>query len=94
MPRILGIEGSWGSGKSNVVNMIERELSKEGYFTFTYDAWGHQEDLQRRSILETMATNLINNKVLQGDHKAYLQGYRMCKNHNSKQVILFLCFAL
>lgn len=74
--------------------MIERELSKEGYFTFTYDAWGHQEDLQRRSILETMATNLINNKVLQGDHKAYLQGCRMCKNHNSKQVILFLCFAL
>lgn len=66
MPRILGIEGSWGSGKSNVVNMIERELSKEGYFTFIYDAWGHQEDLQRRSILETLAINLINNKVLQG----------------------------
>ena len=62
MPRILGIEGSWGSGKSNVVNMIERELSKDGYFTFTYDAWGHQEDLQRRSILETLAINLINNK--------------------------------
>lgn len=67
MPRILGIEGSWGSGKSNVVNMIERELSKDGYFTFTYDAWGHQEDLQRRSILETLAINLINNGVLQGD---------------------------
>ena len=67
MPRILGIEGSWGSGKSNVVNMIERELSKEGYFTFTYDAWGHQEDLQRRSILETLAINLINNGVLKGD---------------------------
>lgn len=67
MPRILGIEGSWGSGKSNVVNMIEREMSKKGYFTFTYDAWGHQEDLQRRSILETLAINLINNKVLQGN---------------------------
>ena len=69
MPRILGIEGSWGSGKSNVVNMIERELSKDGYFTFIYDAWGHQEDLQRRSILETLAITLINKGVLQGDVK-------------------------
>lgn len=69
MPRILGIEGRWGSGKSNVVNMIERELSQEGYFTFIYDAWGHQEDLQRRSILETLAINLINKGVLQGDVK-------------------------
>lgn len=69
MPRILGIEGSWGSGKSNVVNMIERELSQEGYFTFIYDAWGHQEDLQRRSILETLAINLINKGVLQGEVK-------------------------
>ena len=73
MPRILGIEGSWGSGKSNVVNMIERELFQEGYFTFIYDAWGHQEDLQRRSILETLATNLINNGVLQGDVKIQMR---------------------
>lgn len=73
MPRILGIEGSWGSGKSNVVNMIGSEMSKEGYFTFTYDAWGHQEDLQRRSILETLAINLINNGVLQGNVKIQMR---------------------
>ena len=38
MPRIIGIEGGWGSGKSNVVNMVERELAKDDYYTFTYDA--------------------------------------------------------
>src|SRR5574344_386998 len=27
LPRIIGIEGIWGSGKSNVVKMLERELS-------------------------------------------------------------------
>ena len=34
------------NGKSNVVKMLERELSDDYYF-FEYDAWGHQEDLQR-----------------------------------------------
>lgn len=90
MPRILGIEGSWGSGKSNVVNMIERELSKEGYFTFTYDAWGHQEDLQRRSILETLATNLINNKVLQGDVEIQMRNGKKHKASWKDQLSLLL----
>ena len=67
MPRIIGIEGEWGSGKSNVVNMIGQELDGEGYYTFTYDAWGHQEDLQRRSILEVLTRELISEKVLTGN---------------------------
>ena len=58
LPRIIGIEGIWGSGKSNVVKMLERELSDDYYF-FEYDAWGHQEDLQRRSILELLTSKLI-----------------------------------
>lgn len=67
LPRIIGLEGGWGSGKSNVVSMVEKELAKEEYYTFTYDAWGHQEDLQRRSILETMTGQLIKDEVLQGE---------------------------
>ena len=66
MPRIIGLEGKWGSGKSNVVENIKKHLDGEGYHTFTYDACGHQEDLQRRSILETLTNDLIENKVLGG----------------------------
>lgn len=66
MPRIIGLEGGWGSGKSNVVQMIGATLTKEGYYSFTYDAWGHQEDLQRRSILETLTKELTSNNVLSG----------------------------
>ncbi len=66
MPRIIGLEGGWGSGKSNVVRMIEGSLVKDGYYSFTYDAWGHQEDLQRRSILETLTKDLTTNDVLSG----------------------------
>lgn len=66
LPRIIGLEGCWGSGKSNVVKQISNILGKEGYYTFTYDTWGHQEDLQRRSILETLTNTLIEEKVLDG----------------------------
>ena len=62
---VIGIDGGWGSGKSNLVKLIENEIySKDNperlkYRFFTYDAWGHQEDLQRRSILEEMIDDLI-----------------------------------
>ena len=52
-PRIIGLEGAWGSGKSNVVLLLEKELGEQ-YRFFTYDAWANQEDLQRRSILELL----------------------------------------
>ncbi len=66
IPRIIGIEGSWGAEKSNVVRKVEKQLP-QFYYTFTYDSWGHQEDLQRRSILETLVNKLINDKVLHGE---------------------------
>ena len=58
---IIGIDGGWGSGKSNLVGMVEMELTNESkpelrgkYHFFTYDAWGHQNDYPRRSILEEL----------------------------------------
>lgn len=55
---VIGIDGGWGSGKSNLVKIVERLLDKEIYHFFIYDAWGHQEDLQRRSILEELTADL------------------------------------
>jgi hypothetical protein len=65
LSRIVGVEGKWGSGKSNVIGLLEKELDEEYYF-FTYDAWGHQEDLQRRSFLELLTTELVKNNFLTG----------------------------
>ena len=73
LPRIIGIEGVWGSGKSNVVKMLEKELA-EGYYFFEYDAWGHQEDLQRRSILELLTSKLISDNILSGDTTITIKG--------------------
>lgn len=62
--QVIGIDGSWGSGKSNLVKIIEKETHKKekdevnkSYF-FIYDVWGHQEDDQRRAILEELTIKL------------------------------------
>lgn len=73
LPRIVGLEGIWGSGKSNVIRLLEKEL-KDKYYFFEYDAWGHQEDLQRRSFLELLTSNLISDKVLYGNTKINIKG--------------------
>ena len=67
---IIGIDGGWGSGKSNLVGMVEACLDEESlngqikgkYHFFTYDAWGHQNDLPRRTILEELITDLTRGK--------------------------------
>lgn len=65
---MIGIEGSWGSGKSNLITMIEMELKElhkkeEGKAAkaifFNYDVWGHQNDMLHRSILEELTNKVI-----------------------------------
>ena len=90
MPRIVGLEGSWGSGKSNVVRMINKELEAEGYHSFIYDAWGHQEDLQRRSILETLTGSLIREKILQGEVEIQMRNGKPHKDMWENQLSLLL----
>ena len=53
--RLIGIEGGWGTGKSNLVKILEKKLGNQGYSFFLYDAWGHQEDLHRRAIIEELS---------------------------------------
>ncbi len=57
----------------DVVKMLERELSDDYYF-FEYDAWGHQEDLQRRSILELLTSKLIDDGILSGNATIKVKG--------------------
>ena len=74
-PRIIGLEGSWGVGKSNVIKQLENhEKIKDNYFLFEYDAWGHQEDLQRRSFLELLTTELIEVGILEGRTTIKIKG--------------------
>ena len=60
---LIGLDGAWGSGKSNLVKILELKLADTHHF-FVYDAWGHQEDLQRRSFLEELTADLRNYDIV------------------------------
>jgi len=57
---VIGLEGKWGSGKSNVVGILNKKFKsiKSDYIFYTYDAWAHQEDLTRRTFLEDLISKL------------------------------------
>ncbi len=55
--KVIGIDGGWGTGKSNLVKMIDDKLPNHSFFI--YDVWGHQEDEQRKAILVEL-TEFIN----------------------------------
>ncbi len=63
---VVGIEGGWGCGKSNVLKILETKLDKvledkkKVYSVFLYDLWGRQQDLQRKIILQDLAAHLKN----------------------------------
>ena len=40
--KMIGIEEAWGSGKSNLVEIVKKKLNENAAFHFfTYDVWGH-----------------------------------------------------
>ncbi|AZB33519.1 P-loop NTPase fold protein [Chryseobacterium bernardetii] len=62
-PKVIGIEGDWGAGKSNLIELIRSKIDKK-YFTFIFDVWGNQEDLTRKSFLEQLVNQLIDENCL------------------------------
>lgn len=91
---IIGIDGGWGSGKSNLVGMIQKELSVGSngvkYHFFTYDAWGHQTDLQRRTILEELTSDLVKGQTPILDENSWkdsLENLLAKKKHTSTKTI-------
>lgn len=52
----IGLEGSWGSGKSTIVNLATDELEnsdkEDKHHVFTFDLWANQTTHFRRAFLE------------------------------------------
>ena len=78
---IIGIEGGWGSGKSNLISLVNKGLNGDTVYNkdfnhkastfpfFVYDAWGHQADYQRRAILEELTHDLTLEKKILDEKK-------------------------
>ena len=67
-PKVIGIEGDWGAGKSNLIELIKSKL-EEKYVVFIFDAWGNQEDLTRKSFLEQLVYQLIKDEHIKNSNK-------------------------
>ena len=57
----IGLEGSWGSGKSTVINLLKNKLDnnedKKTLF-FVFDAWAHDGDPLRKIFLERLIDSI------------------------------------
>ncbi|WP_273792813.1 P-loop NTPase fold protein [Brucella anthropi] len=62
--RAIGLEGTWGAGKSTTVELAREELEKDEsekkFSVFTFDLWTHQTSNFKRSILESLLTWIEN----------------------------------
>ncbi|WP_407281840.1 P-loop NTPase fold protein [Methanolobus sp. WCC1] len=56
----IGVEGSWGSGKSTVISILKRKIEEEPelFHYFYFDAWAHEGDHLRRIFLESFISQL------------------------------------
>ena len=68
---IIGIDGGWGSGKSNLVGLTQKAINekikdekKKKYVFVTFDVWAHHTDYLRRSLLEEFIKSLMDQEVL------------------------------
>lgn len=85
--KIIGIDGAWGSGKSNLVHLIEKKVEKTHKF-FIYDVWGHQEDEQRRAILVELTEFIKNEKdLLKKNEKDFWDDKLKILLANSKETV-------
>ena len=53
----IGLEGSWGAGKSTVVKLVTRKLKENragSTLVAVFDVWAHQGDPLRRTFLEKL----------------------------------------
>lgn len=78
----LGLFGSWGSGKSFIINNIIEEL-KDNYAVFYIDVWKYVGHPLMRSILFDIDTQLKTKKL-----GIYSKGY-IDKNDNSLEQLLY-----
>jgi len=98
--KLFGLDGSWGSGKSNLIKILETKLPDTHFFI--YDAWGHQEDLQRRAFLEELTLDLCAQKIAGRNLRKKLKNLLSRKRetttktipHISTGVIITILFAI
>ena len=71
IPFTIGLFGKWGSGKTTILNMLEKKLQDNKYkFAVVYfDAWKYAGDSLRRTFLRQLENQLKNKEYIPEDYK-------------------------
>lgn len=61
----IGLEGTWGAGKSTVINMFHQNLinKNESTLFFLFDAWSHEDEPLRRIFLESLICTIDSQSI-------------------------------
>lgn len=63
--RSIGLAGTWGAGKSTVIGLLRKALSRNpNYTVWVFDAWAHEGDPLRRTFLESLIDALATKRWL------------------------------
>lgn len=58
--KTIGLEGAWGSGKSSVIQILEKKIAlRQNVFLYKFDAWTHQGEPLRRAFLEGLFDKIL-----------------------------------
>lgn len=84
--KAIALRGTWGSGKSTVVELLQRALAtatdSNRTQVFVYDAWAHQGDPLRRSFLEQITSFLHEKQWIDRENfRAKLDELRRRREH-------------
>lgn len=96
----IALLGSWGTGKSSVLEMLESKFQKEkkDIVVFIYDAWIHDNDQLRRAYLESLVNHLYSVEWIKGnywrDQLDVLAGRRVKKVKRKRNIITFSSCAI
>jgi hypothetical protein len=88
----IGLEGTWGSGKSVVISILKKKLNDDKNIPFFYfDAWAHEGDPLRRIFLESLIEYLFTekkeeNKEVEELKKQISKKNKNCNIHTTRSV--------
>ena len=90
LPISIGVFGSWGTGKSTILNLIEKDLehtvNNDNYVIIRFDAWLYQGfDDARASLLEVINTEI--SKLVKQDEKLYEKALSIGKRINKLRAL-------
>lgn len=90
LPISIGVFGSWGTGKSTILNLIEKNIehieNNDDYVIIRFDAWLYQGfDDARASLLEVINTEI--SKLVKQDEKLYEKALSIGKRINKLRAL-------